>query len=44
MPVPLSILDLAFVAPGQPLRQTFADVVALAERAEALGYRRVWYA
>ncbi len=44
MAVPLSILDLAFVAPGQSPRETFAGVVAVAQRAEALGYRRVWYA
>ncbi|MGC4086766.1 MAG: LLM class flavin-dependent oxidoreductase [Polyangiaceae bacterium] len=44
MPVPLSILDLAFVAPGQSVSSAFAGSVALAQRAEALGYRRVWYA
>jgi luciferase family oxidoreductase group 1 len=42
--VPLSILDLAFVAPGQSPREAFASSVAIAQRAEALGYRRVWYA
>lgn len=44
MPVPLSILDLAFVAPEQSARDAFAGSVALAQRAEVLGYRRVWYA
>jgi luciferase family oxidoreductase group 1 len=44
MPVPLSILDLAFLARGQPAGEAFAGCVALAQRAEALGYRRVWYA
>ncbi len=44
MPVPLSILDLAFVAPGQTARDSFLASVTLAQRAEALGYRRVWYA
>ncbi|MFT3837414.1 MAG: LLM class flavin-dependent oxidoreductase [Myxococcaceae bacterium] len=42
--VPLSILDLAFVAEGQPLPEALAGTVALAQKAEALGYRRVWYA
>jgi len=44
MPVPLSILDLAFVGPGQTARDSFAGSVRLAQRAEALGYTRVWYA
>src|SRR5258708_2812533 len=44
MSVPLSILDLAFVAPGQSPRETFAGCVTVAQRAEALGYRRIWYA
>ena len=42
--VPLSILDLAFVAEGQPPAQALASTVALAQRAEGCGYRRVWYA
>jgi luciferase family oxidoreductase group 1 len=44
VPVALSVLDLAFVAPGQSAREALACSVALAQRAEALGYRRVWYA
>lgn len=40
----LSILDLAFVTKGQSVTDAFAASVALAQRAEALGYRRVWYA
>ena len=40
----LSILDLAFVGPGQSPRDAFDASVALAQRAEQLGYRRVWYA
>ena len=44
MSVPLSILDLAFVAKGQSPGETFAGCVAVAQRAETLGYRRVWYA
>jgi luciferase family oxidoreductase group 1 len=44
MSVPLSILDLAPIAPGQTARESFAASVALAQTAEAHGYRRVWYA
>ena len=44
MSIPLSILDLAPVAPGQTVRESFAASVALAQQAEASGYRRVWYA
>jgi luciferase family oxidoreductase group 1 len=42
--VPLSILDLAFIGPGQTARDAFAASVKIAQRAEELGYRRVWYA
>jgi luciferase family oxidoreductase group 1 len=42
--VPLSILDLAFVAEGQPVGEALAGSVTLAQRAEALGFKRVWYA
>jgi luciferase family oxidoreductase group 1 len=41
---PLSILDLAHVGRGQTPADSFATSVALAQRAEALGYTRVWYA
>jgi luciferase family oxidoreductase group 1 len=44
MRLPLSILDLAFVPSGETVRDAYAGSVALARRAEALGYRRVWYA
>src|SRR5579864_4159547 len=40
----LSILDLAPVAKGQSASESFAASVALAQRAEELGYERVWYA
>lgn len=40
----LSILDLAPVDRGGTVANTFAASVALAQRAEALGYRRIWYA
>src|ERR1700678_3479971 len=44
MRVPLSILDLAPIARGQTASDSFANSVALAQRAEGLGYLRVWYA
>ena len=40
----LSILDLAPIARGQSASESFAGSVALARRAEELGYLRVWYA
>lgn len=42
--VPLSVLDLAFVGPGESHRDALVNTVAFARRAEELGYRRVWYA
>ncbi|MCJ7672279.1 MAG: LLM class flavin-dependent oxidoreductase, partial [Acidimicrobiia bacterium] len=42
--VPLSILDLATIDRGATVRDALDGSVALAQRAEALGYRRVWYA
>jgi len=44
MRVPLSILDLAPITRGQSATDSFANSVALAQRAEELGYQRVWYA
>ncbi|SEN78877.1 LLM class flavin-dependent oxidoreductase [Cryobacterium luteum] len=44
MTIPLSILDLAPIAPGQTARESFAASVALAQKAEKHGYARVWYA
>src|SRR5579863_5680353 len=44
MRVPLSILDLAPIARGQSASDSFANSVALAQRAEELGYLWVWYA
>jgi luciferase family oxidoreductase group 1 len=40
----LSILDLAPIGPGETAADSFAASVALAQRAEELGYERVWYA
>src|ERR1035437_6580838 len=42
--VPLSILDLAQIREGGTARDSFAASVALAQRAEQLGFRRIWYA
>jgi luciferase family oxidoreductase group 1 len=42
--VPLSILDLAAVGPGESIADSFAGSVALAQSAERLGYERIWYA
>jgi luciferase family oxidoreductase group 1 len=44
MTIPLSILDLAPIRPGQSASDSLAASVALAQLAEELGYRRVWYA
>jgi luciferase family oxidoreductase group 1 len=44
MRVPLAILDLAPITHGQSAGDSFANSVALAQRAEELGYLRVWYA
>jgi luciferase family oxidoreductase group 1 len=42
--VPLSILDLADVGAHETVGESLAGSVVLAQRAEELGYRRVWYA
>jgi luciferase family oxidoreductase group 1 len=42
--VTLSILDLAFIPAGGTAREAYVGSVALAQKAEALGYLRVWYA
>jgi luciferase family oxidoreductase group 1 len=44
MTVPLSILDLAIIDSGASAGDAMAASVTLAQRAEELGYRRVWYA
>lgn len=44
MPLPLSVIDFATVRRGASIREAFADSVHLAQTAERLGYRRVWYA
>ena len=44
MALPISILDLATVARDQTVAEALAGTVALAQKAEATGYSRVWYA
>ena len=44
MRFPLSVLDLAPIARGETAASSIAASVALAQRAEAHGYLRVWYA
>jgi len=44
MTIPLSLLDLAPIAPGSTARESFAGSVALAQAGERSGYTRVWYA
>lgn len=44
MSVPLSLLDLAFIGLGETAADALHGCVQLARRAEACGYRRVWYA
>ena len=44
MSVPLSLLDLAQIRSFETPRDGLTFSVRLARRAEALGYRRVWYA
>lgn len=42
--LPISILDLAAVGAAETFRDALDGTVALAQLAEGLGYRRVWYA
>ena len=44
MRIPLSVLDLAPINRGETAGEGIAGSVALAQHAEAYGYRRVWYA
>jgi luciferase family oxidoreductase group 1 len=43
-PIAYSILDLAVVAKGNSIRKTLINSVALAQKAEELGYTRFWLA
>ncbi|MCB0994760.1 MAG: MsnO8 family LLM class oxidoreductase, partial [Acidimicrobiales bacterium] len=40
----VSILDLAIVGRGESVADALAHSVAVAQRAETLGYHRIWYA
>ncbi|MDD2859102.1 MAG: LLM class flavin-dependent oxidoreductase [Candidatus Nanopelagicales bacterium] len=42
--IPVSLLDLASVAEGQSVSDALQASVTLAQRAETLGYHRIWYA
>lgn len=44
IPVPVSMLDLATVGPGESFTEALATSVELARTAEEAGYARVWYA
>ncbi|SDK75287.1 LLM class flavin-dependent oxidoreductase [Nonomuraea jiangxiensis] len=44
MALPLSILDLAHIGEGETARDSLTASLTLAQRAEELGYRRIWYA
>jgi luciferase family oxidoreductase group 1 len=44
MRIPVSVLDLAPIAPGATATDAIAASVALAQRAEESGFGRVWYA
>ncbi len=44
MPLNLSVLDLAPIAPGEAPADALGHTVRLAQAAEAAGYGRVWYA
>lgn len=44
MPVPLSLIDFATIFEGERPRDSFRRSVALAQKAEALGFKRIWYA
>ncbi|WMI64758.1 LLM class flavin-dependent oxidoreductase [Aestuariibaculum sp. YM273] len=39
-----SILELALISKGQSLKQTYKNAVALAQKAEGEGYKRIWFA
>lgn len=44
MPLTLSVLDLAPIAPGESPADALAHTVRLARAADEAGYQRVWYA
>ncbi len=44
MRAPISLLDLASIGEGQAVGEALQASVTLAQRAEAFGYHRIWYA
>ena len=42
--VPLSLLDLASIGEGETVHESLNGCVTVAQKAEELGYTRVWYA
>jgi len=42
--IPISLLDLASIGEGQSIGEALEASVLLAQRAEANGYQRIWYA
>ncbi|MGO4424696.1 LLM class flavin-dependent oxidoreductase, partial [Streptomyces sp. MCAF7] len=42
--LPLSALEVAMVQAGTRAVDTLRDTTAFAQRLDALGYRRLWYA
>ncbi|WP_080793835.1 LLM class flavin-dependent oxidoreductase [Corynebacterium pacaense] len=44
MSVPLSLIDFATIFEGERPRDSFRRSVALAQKAEELGFKRIWYA
>lgn len=43
-PTAYSMLDLAIVTQGSSITETYANSIALAQKAEEFGYKRVWFA
>ncbi|RVW05811.1 LLM class flavin-dependent oxidoreductase [Rhodococcus xishaensis] len=44
MPLPISILDLAYIGTGETASTSLAASVQMARNAERWGYHRIWYA
>ena len=42
--IPLSVLDLVPIPSGSTARQAIANTIELAQRSEAAGYQRYWFA
>ncbi|AJE33774.1 MAG: LLM class flavin-dependent oxidoreductase [Corynebacterium humireducens] len=44
MRIPLSLIDFCHIYPGETARHSMRRSVDMAQRAERLGFRRIWYA